>query len=210
MPPGVLPHWQGHLPGGDLGKIKNCYCQKIGNSAICVEVICWLKGSVFWPRSLVNSWQMPFCLPIGRGNAHGLGVVTVSNIAKLNMNTSLAMGGKSLYLANEGRGKIMLVAVILFSLKDEVKATMDQEAVKAHLAHLVEEYKKVPGLKEKTFFMNPENIDQGAVLIWESREHLAEYLKSDLYKAAVTDICEGEPRLETYLVTATLEDGVLL
>jgi len=39
---------------------------------------------------------------------------------------------------------------------------------------------------------------------------LAEYLKSDLYKAAVTDICEGEPRLETYLVTATLEDGVLL
>ena len=57
----------------------------------------------------------------------------------------------------------MIVAVILFSLKDEVKATMDEEAVKAHLANLVEEYKRVPGLKEKTFFMNPENIDQGAV-----------------------------------------------
>lgn len=104
----------------------------------------------------------------------------------------------------------MIVAVILFSLKDEVKATMDEEAVKAHLANLVEEYKKVPGLKEKTFFMNPENIDQGAVLVWESQEHLDQYLKSDLYKTAVTDICEGEPRLETYLVTANLEDGVLI
>ncbi|NLP18512.1 MAG: hypothetical protein GX376_05355 [Firmicutes bacterium] len=104
----------------------------------------------------------------------------------------------------------MIVAVILFSLKDEVKATMDEEAVKAHLANLVEEYKRVPGLKEKTFFMNPENIDQGAVLVWESQEHLDQYLKSDLYKTAVTDICEGEPRLETYLVTANLEDGVLI
>lgn len=104
----------------------------------------------------------------------------------------------------------MLVAVILFSLKDEVKATMDEKAVRAHLAHLVEEYKKVPGLKEKTFFMNPENIDQGAVLVWESQEHLDQYLKSDLYKTAVTDICQGEPRLETYLVTASLEDGVLI
>ncbi len=104
----------------------------------------------------------------------------------------------------------MIVAIILFSLKDEVKAAMDQEAVKAHLANLVGAYKKVPGLKEKTFFMNPQNIDQGAVLVWESQEHLDQYLKSDLYKTAVTDICKGEPRLETYLVTASLEDGVLI
>ncbi len=104
----------------------------------------------------------------------------------------------------------MIVAIILFSLKDEAKNSMDQEAVKAHLANLVVEYGKVPGLKEKTFFMNPENLDQGAVLIWESQEAIDNYLKSDLYKTAVADICKGEPRWETYLITATIKDGVLI
>ena len=104
----------------------------------------------------------------------------------------------------------MLVAIILFSLKDEVRDSMDQEAVKAHLTNLVEEYGKVPGLKEKTFFMNPENLDQGAVLLWESQELLDDYLKSELYKTAVADICKGQPRWETYPVTATLKDGVLI
>ena len=104
----------------------------------------------------------------------------------------------------------MIVSVIVFALKDEVREAMDQEAVKNHLENLVEEYKQVPGLKEKTFFMNPENLDQGAVLVWESQELLDQYLESDLYKTAVTDICQGEPRFETYPVTATLKDGVLL
>jgi quinol monooxygenase YgiN len=103
----------------------------------------------------------------------------------------------------------MIVAMILFSLKDEVRNGMDEEAVRNHLANMVEEYKKVPGLKEKTFFMNPQNFDQGAFLVWESQEPLDAYLKSDLYKSGVTDICKGEPRWETYTVTATIKDGVL-
>ncbi len=49
----------------------------------------------------------------------------------------------------------MIGLSILFKLKDEVKSQMDENAVKNHLSTLVEEYKKVPGLKEKTFFMNP-------------------------------------------------------
>ena len=98
---------------------------------------------------------------------------------------------------------------IVFKLKDDVKSQMDENAVKMHLSNLVEEYKKVPGLKEKTFFMNPENLDQGALLIWESQEHLDAYLKTDLYKTAVLDICDGEPRCETYLITATLKEGVV-
>lgn len=104
----------------------------------------------------------------------------------------------------------MLVSIILFKLKDEVKSSMNQEAVKAHLGNLVKEYAKVPGLKEKTFFMNPENLDQGAVLIWESQEDIDNYLKSELYKTAVADICEGEPRWEVYPITATIKDGVLI
>lgn len=103
----------------------------------------------------------------------------------------------------------MIGFTILFKLKEEVKSQMDENAVKQHLSALVEEYKKVPGLIEKTFIMNPENLDQGAFLVWEAQDHLEAYLKTELYKTAVLDICEGEPRCETYLITATLKDGVV-
>ena len=103
----------------------------------------------------------------------------------------------------------MIGARILFALKDEVKSQMDENASRNHLANMVEAYKKVPGLKEKTFFMNPDNYDRGAFLVWESREFLDQYLKSDLYKTAVTDRCKGEPSWETYVITATPKDGVV-
>jgi len=99
---------------------------------------------------------------------------------------------------------------IVFPLKDEVKNQMDQNAVRNHMANVVALYKKVPGLKEKTFFMNPDNLDQGAFLVWETQELLDHYLESDLYKTAVLDICKGEPSLQTYLITASLKDGVLI
>lgn len=66
----------------------------------------------------------------------------------------------------------MIGFTILFKLKEEVKSQMDENAVKQHLSALVEEYKKVPGLIEKTFIMNPENLDQGAFLVWEAQDHL--------------------------------------
>jgi len=105
--------------------------------------------------------------------------------------------------------KKMIGLMILFSLRDEVKNEMDEDAVKKHLGNMVEQYKKVPGLKEKTFFMNPENMDQGALLVWESQEHLDQYLKTDLYKTAVLDICKGQPTTATYVITASLKDGIL-
>ena len=104
----------------------------------------------------------------------------------------------------------MIGMYILFALKDEVKNQMDQNAVRNHMANVVALYKKVPGLKEKTFFMNPDNLDQGAFLVWESQELLNQYLKSDLYKTAVLDICKDEPSIQTYVITASLKDGVLI
>ena len=104
----------------------------------------------------------------------------------------------------------MIGMYILFSLKDEIKNQMDQNAVRNHMANVVALYKKVPGLKEKTFFMNPDNLDQGAFLVWETQELLDQYLKSDLYKTAVLDICKGKPSLQTYVITASLKDGVLI
>jgi hypothetical protein len=104
----------------------------------------------------------------------------------------------------------MIGMYILFTLKDEVKNQMDQNALKNHMANVVALYKQVPGLKEKTFFMNPDNLDQGAFLVWETKELLDDYLKSDLYKTAVLDICKGKPSLQIYVITASLKDGVLL
>ena len=105
----------------------------------------------------------------------------------------------------------MIAAKVKFSVLDEVKEQFeDIENVKKHLGNLVEVYKEVPGLRKKYFIMDPETYDQGAFLVWETREHLDEYLKSDLWKSAVLDICSGEPSIETYVLAATLEEGVLL
>ena len=48
------------------------------------------------------------------------------------------------------------------------------------------------------------------MLLWEKQEDFDAYLKSDDYKTTVLDICEGEPRIEVYINTANLTDGVLI
>lgn len=105
----------------------------------------------------------------------------------------------------------MVGARVLFSLKSEVKEQLaDIENVKQHLGNLVEAYKKVPGLKEKFFIMDSKTLAQGAFLVWETQGHFDKYLKSDLWKTAVLDISEGKPDIETYVLSASLRDGVLL
>ncbi|MGD9117570.1 MAG: hypothetical protein PVJ08_02400 [Dehalococcoidia bacterium] len=100
---------------------------------------------------------------------------------------------------------------VKFEVKDEVKKQLaDIEAVRQHLGSVIEVSKKVPGLKQKIFLMNPETLAQAAFLIFETQEHFDAYLKSAVYKAIVLDICRGEPDIESYVVTASLTDGVLL
>jgi heme-degrading monooxygenase HmoA len=105
----------------------------------------------------------------------------------------------------------MIAAIVKFDVKDEVKEQLaDIEVAKKHIGDIVEGCRKIPGLKEKLFIMEPKTLAQGAMLIWETREHFDAYLKSDEYRATVLDICEGEPRIEVYVHTANLRDGVLL
>ena len=105
----------------------------------------------------------------------------------------------------------MIGVRVKFELKDEVKKQLANiEAARRHRGNVVESCRKIPGLKEKFFVMNPKTLAQGAFLIWETQEHFDAYLKSDEYKAAVLDICEGEPDIETYVLTANLTDGLLL
>jgi hypothetical protein len=105
----------------------------------------------------------------------------------------------------------MIAVKVLFALKPEIKKQFsDKKTVKSHLSKMVELYKNVPGLKEKYFVMVPDTLVQGAFLIWEKPEDLDNYLKSELWQTAVISISEGKPEIESYLVSASLRDGVVL
>ncbi len=105
----------------------------------------------------------------------------------------------------------MIAAIVKFELKDEIREQLsDIEVAKKHIGNVVEGCRKIAGLKEKLFIMDPKTLAQGAMLIWETQEHFDAYLKSEEYKATVLDICEGEPTIEVYVHTANLTDGVLI
>ena len=105
----------------------------------------------------------------------------------------------------------MLAIIVTFEVKDEVKKQLaDKENSRKHLAMVIEGCKKVPGMKQKLFIMNPKTYGQGATLIFDTLEHWEAYKKTDLFKTTVLDICEGEPRIEIYEYTASLSDGVLI
>jgi len=105
----------------------------------------------------------------------------------------------------------LIAVMVKFELRDEVqKQLADVEVARKHIGGVVEGCRKIPGLREKLFIMDPETLAQGAMLIWESQEDFDAYLKSDEYKSTVLDICEGEPRIEVYVHTANLRDGVLI
>jgi quinol monooxygenase YgiN len=105
----------------------------------------------------------------------------------------------------------MIAAFVKFELKDEVREKLsDIDIARKHIQNVVEGCRKIAGLKEKFFIMDPVTNAQGALLIWESQEQFDAYLKSDEFKATVLDICKGEPVIETYVHTANLTDGVLI
>lgn len=105
----------------------------------------------------------------------------------------------------------MIAVVVRFDIKDEVRKKLADTAVaRAHIAKVVAGCRKIPGLKEKFFIMDPETAAQGAMLLWETEADFETYLKSPEYKETVLDICQGEPRVEVYQYTANLSDGVLI
>ncbi len=104
----------------------------------------------------------------------------------------------------------MIAVFVRFDVKPEVKKGLADTAVaRQHLARVVEGCRRIKGLREKLFVMDPETSAQGALLLWETREDFEAYLKSPEYKETVLDICAGEPRVEVYQYTANLGDGVL-
>jgi quinol monooxygenase YgiN len=105
----------------------------------------------------------------------------------------------------------MIAVIVRFEVKDEVRKMLaDISVAREHIQKVVEGCRKIPGLKEKYFIMDPKTSAQGAMLLWEKQEDFDAYLKSTEYKATVLDICKGKPRIEVYVHTANLTDGVLI
>ncbi len=105
----------------------------------------------------------------------------------------------------------MIAVIVKFEVKDEIaKQLADLNVARNHIQQVVDGCRKISGLKEKFFFMDPATSAQGAMLLWEKQEDFDAYLKSPEFKATVLDICKGEPQIETYVHTANLTDGVLI
>lgn len=105
----------------------------------------------------------------------------------------------------------MIAVIVRFDVRDEVKKQMsDKKVARRHLQEVVEGCRKVPGLIEKYFVMDPDTCAQGAMLLFDSRENFDKYSRTEMFKQTVYDICVGTPRIEFYQHTANLKDGVFI
>lgn len=66
-------------------------------------------------------------------------------------------------------------------------------------------YRGLPGLRSKAFIVDPGRGLYGANYVWESREAIDNFLKSDLFAGIVERL--GEPEVRIFEVPAYLEQG---
>ena len=100
----------------------------------------------------------------------------------------------------------MIALKVAFRLKEQ----QSPEEQKKLMAQLVDIYKNVPGLKQKYFLADPSTGEAGGFYAFESQEAIDEYLKSDVYKQVVLNNAQSEPKVETFIVLASLDAGVLI
>ena len=100
----------------------------------------------------------------------------------------------------------MVILKAAFTLKEQTP----EEEQKKVLAQLVEVFKKVPGLKQKYFVADPKTGEAGGIYTFENQEALDAYLKSDVWRDVVVANAKGEPKVETFVVLATTDAGVLI
>ena len=100
----------------------------------------------------------------------------------------------------------MLILKVTFTMKGQAP----QQEQKKMLAQLVGVYKKVPGLKWKYFVADPKTGETGGIYLFENQEALDKYLKSDVWRTVVLDNSKGAPKVETFVVLAATDAGVLI
>lgn len=100
--------------------------------------------------------------------------------------------------------------MIIFKVAFKMKNAAPQQEEKKMLEQLTKVYKNVPGLKLKYFVANPKTGEAGGIYLFENQEFLDKYLKSDVWRTVVLDNSQGAPTVETLMVLATTDAGVLL
>jgi hypothetical protein len=70
------------------------------------------------------------------------------------------------------------------------------------------QYRGMPGMRSKAFIVDPERGLYGANYVWDSREAIDDFLKSDLFRGLVNRL--GEPELRIFEVPAYLEQGEIV
>ncbi len=69
-------------------------------------------------------------------------------------------------------------------------------------------YAGVPGLRSKAFLLDERTGAYGANYLWESRESLDAFLKSELFQGAIAKF--GQPQLQVHEVVAYVERGAVI
>ena len=64
-------------------------------------------------------------------------------------------------------------------------------------------YRNLPGLRSKAFIISPERREYGGQYVWETREQLEEFLRSEVFAGAVAKF--GRPEVLTFEVPAYVE-----
>jgi hypothetical protein len=100
----------------------------------------------------------------------------------------------------------MIGMKVIFKTKEQ----SSEEEQRQLMSKLVEVYKNVPGIKQKYFLADPKTGEVGGFYAFESQEAVDEYLKSDVYKQVVLSNTQVEPKVETFIIIASLDSGVLM
>lgn len=95
---------------------------------------------------------------------------------------------------------------VTFTLKNKLPF----EELAGLLEQLVGVYRGVPGLKEKYFFEDLVKGESGGIYVFETQEALEEYIGSEVWKNVVEANATAEPRIEKFVIAASLGEGVLL
>lgn len=66
-------------------------------------------------------------------------------------------------------------------------------------------YRKMPGLISKAFLYDPYTREYGGNYVWETREQLDAFLKSEIFLSAKAKF--GEPSIRVHPIAAYLERG---
>lgn len=67
-------------------------------------------------------------------------------------------------------------------------------------------YERMDGLRYKAFVLDPERRVYGGLYVWDSREHIARFMQTEIFRGAVEKF--GQPDVRIYEVATIVERSV--